>query len=567
MPQRFRQMACVLNRTQTLPPTMNPITRITLAYASVSLIGSGLLHADIKTPEIKLTSEEFHTRLQRDDTPLPAGGQLQMSYAGVVDKILPSVVTIFAYGEKAGTSIQGHGGMPDLDQVPPMFREYFEEWFRQQQEEGGGGETPQRPNPRGRRGQQREEPEQDKKLEPSGVGSGFIVSTDGYILTNNHVVGEADKIEVVVTINGSTKRHDAKVIGADPQTDVALIKISASGLPAATLADSSKLRVGDIVLALGAPMELSRSVTQGIVSALGRSGMGIIGRRDMQGYEDFIQTDASINPGNSGGPLVDAMGRVIGINTAIYSRSGMNAGIGFSIPINLALRIAEDLTDDGEVTRGFLGILPADIDSEIAKIYNLSDESGALVRKVTKNSPAARAGLQVGDVILSVSGQKVETASKLPVIVSSYKPGSEIALEVLRDGKPFTVTAKLAKLTPEIIAGSETVEEDKTPSGPDKSSASVGEILPGVTIQNLTPGTRERYEVPEDITGVIITQIDPNSRAAAMGVEEGDVITQVNRKPVRAVGEARQMSKDSGKTVLLKAWRKGETMLFMVGSN
>jgi len=545
---------------------MNPITRITLACASVSLIGSGLLRADIKTPEIKLTSEEFHTRLQRDDTPLPAGGQLQMSYAGVVDKILPSVVTVFSYGEKAGRMMQGHGEMPDLDGVPPMFREYFEEWFRQQQEEGGG-EMPQRPNPRGRRGQQRETPDEDKKLEPNGVGSGFIVSTDGYILTNNHVVGEADKIEVVVSINGSTKRYDAKVIGADPQTDVALIKISASGLPAATLADSSKLRVGDVVLALGAPMELSRSVTQGIVSALGRSGMGIIGRRDMQGYEDFIQTDASINPGNSGGPLVDAMGRVIGINTAIYSRSGMNAGIGFSIPINLALRIAEDLTDDGEVTRGFLGILPADIDSEIAKIYNLNDESGALVRKVTKNSPAAKAGLQVGDVILSVSGQKVESASKLPVIVSSYKPDSEIKLDILRDGKPMSLTAKLAKLTPEIIAGAEIGEDEVAPGGPDKGSANVGEIMPGVTISNLTPGIRERYEVPADITGVVITQIDPESRAAAMGVEEGDVITQVDRKPVRAVGEARQMAKESSKTTLLKVWRKGDTMLFMIGRN
>jgi serine protease Do len=170
-------------------------------------------------------------------------------------------------------------------------------------------------------------------------------------------------------------------------------------------------------------------------------------------------------------------------------------------------------------------------------------------------------------VILSVSGQKVESASKLPVIVSSYKPDSEITLDILRDGKPLSITAKLAKLTPEIIAGAEASEDSNAPSGPDKGSASVGEIMPGVTIQNLTPGTRERYEVPEDITGVVITQIDPESRAAAMGVEEGDVITQVNRKPVRAVGEARQMSKGSGKTVLLKVWRKGDTMLFMVGSN
>ena len=538
--------------------------RLTLACATLSLLGSSWLQADVKTPAVQLSAEEFHTRLQKDASPLPAGGQLQMSYAGVVDKILPSVVTVFSYGDKAGHAGMTENGMPDFDRLPPMLREYFEEWFRQQQEQEQ--EQP-RQGPRGRRGQPRQEQPEEPELLPNGVGSGVIISTDGFILTNNHVVGEADKIEIIVTAGGSTKRYVAKIVGADPQTDVALIKIDATGLPAATLADSSKLRVGDVVLALGAPMELSRSVTQGIVSALGRSGMGIIGRRDMQGYEDFIQTDAAINPGNSGGPLVDALGRVIGINTAIYSRSGMNAGIGFSIPINLALRIAEDLTDDGEVARGYLGILPQDIDAETAKLWNLDSESGAIIRTVKKNSPAAKAGLQVGDVILSVSGQKIESASKLPVVVSSYKPGSEIQLDILREGKAMTVTAKLAKLTPEILAGAEAGEDDSAASGPAAGSASIGEILPGVTIQNLTPGTRERYEVPADITGVVITQIDPQSRAAAMGVEEGDVVTQVNRKAVRAVGEAREMAKESKKTVLLKVWRKGDTMLFMVGSN
>ncbi len=543
---------------------MKNLPRITLACASASLLGLTLLQADIKAPAVKISSQEFHDRLIRDDAALPAGGQLQMSYADVVDKILPSVVTVFSYGEKAG---KGQGGVPDLDRLPPGFREQFEEWFRQQQEEQGDEEEQPRQAPR-RRGQgqqpQRQSP-QEKNLQPNGVGSGVIISPDGYIMTNNHVVGDADKIETIVTINGSTRRYEAKIIGADPQTDVALIKIEASGLPAATIADSTKLRVGDIVLALGAPMELSRSVTQGIVSALGRSGMGIIGRRDMQGYEDFIQTDAAINPGNSGGPLVDALGRVVGINTAIYSRSGMNAGIGFSIPINLALRIAEDLTDDGAVSRGYLGILPADIDAETAKLWNLTDETGAIIKTVKKNSPAAKAGLQVGDVILSVSGQRIESASKLPVIVSNYKPGAEINLEIIREGKPMVKTATLATLTPEILAGGEPSQEDDN-AAKAPASASVGDILPGVTIQNLTPGTRERYEIPAEITGVVVTQIDAESRAAAMGVEEGDVITEVGRKVVRAVGEARQMAKDGSPTTLLKVWRKGDTMLFMVGN-
>jgi len=540
---------------------MNKLTRITLACASASLLGLPLLGADTtaKAPATKITAEEFQNRLLRDESVLPGGGQLMMSYANVVDKILPSVVTVFSYGEKAGRGGQGPGG------IPPDFREQFEEWFRQQQ---GDEEEQPRPNPRGRRPQRQQAPDEEESLEPNGIGSGVIISTDGYIMTNNHVVGEADKLEIIVNIGGGSRRYLAKVIGADPQTDIALIKIEATNLPAATLADSAKLRVGDIVLALGAPMELSRSVTQGIVSALGRSGMGIIGRRDMQGYEDFIQTDAAINPGNSGGPLVDAMGRVVGINTAIYSRSGMNAGIGFSIPINMALRVAEDLTDDGEVTRGYLGILPADIDAETAKLWNLEDESGAIVKTVKKNSPAAKAGLRIGDVILSVAGQKIENSSKLPVIVSAYKPGSEIDIAIIRDGKALTMKATLAKLTPEILAGQDVDPNEETAASPKGGNgASVAEVLPGVTIQNLTPGTRERYEVPADIIGVVVTQVDTDSRAAATGIEEGDVITHVGKAAVRAVGEARQMSQQSGKNVSISVWRKGDTMLFMVGKN
>ena len=543
------------------PLTINYNTlQSTVVCASVVMLASPLLHAEEKQLAPKISSEEFYSRLRKDDSALPAGGQLQMSYAGVVDKILPSVVTVFSYGEKAGRAMREGQEMPDLDGLPPMFREYLREWFRQQQ--GEEGEEPHT-GPRGRRGQRQEQPKEsddEKKFEPNGVGSGVIISNDGYILTNNHVVAEADKIEAVVQINGSTKRYVARVIGADPQTDVALIKIDGMGLPSATLSDSSKLRVGDIVLALGAPMELSRSVSQGIISALGRSGMGIIRGRDMPAYEDFIQTDAAINPGNSGGPLVDSLGRVIGINTAIYSRSGMNAGIGFAIPINLALRIAEDLTDDGEVSRGYLGILPADIDAETAKLWKLNDESGAIIRTVKKNSPAAKAGLQVGDVILSVSGKKIENASNLPVIVSSYRPGQEIDLEIIREGKPMKVSAKLEQLTPEVLAGAEAADEGN-------KEGETGDILPGVSIQNLSAGLRERYEVPEDVTGVIITKLDPQSRAAAMGVEEGDVVTQVNRKPVKAVGDANALARESSKTVLLKIWRKGDTMLFMVGNN
>lgn len=530
---------------------------LTYTIASASLFALSLAHGLEGTPAPKLSSDDFHNRLNKDDSGLPNGGQLQMSYANVVDKILPSVVTLFSYGDKERQQEF------DVEQLSPYERRLYE-YFRGQQEDE---EEPK--SPRGRRGAPNSRGEEQNKLQPNGVGSGVIISTDGYILTNNHVVGEADKLEAVIDVKGVSKRFVAKIIGTDPQTDVALIKIEAFDLIPATLSDSTKLRVGDIVLAAGAPMELSRSVTQGIVSALGRSGMGIIGRGQKGGYEDFIQTDAAINPGNSGGPLVDALGRVIGINTAIYSKSGMSAGIGFAIPINLALRVAEDLIDDGAVTRGFLGILPTDVDEEAMKIWGLTDESGALVQRVTSNSPAAKAGVQVGDVITGVQGQKIENASKLPLIVSSFKPGTEISIDVIRDGKPSTLKAKLIKLTPEIIAGKpigsgDDVDEE-LPAKVAPTTASVSEIIDGVTIQNLTPSTRERYEVPEKIMGVIVTLVNDESRAAAMGIEEGDVILQIGRdKKVRAVGEAVEMARSSGKKLLLKVWRKGDTMMFMI---
>lgn len=542
---------------------MKKPSRLTFLLASAGLMSFSLSQALENQPS-SLTPAEFQSRLTKDQNPLPGGGHLQMSYAGVVDKILPSVVTVFSYGKEAGPS-----DIPSIDEIPPQLRPFYD-YFRRQYEEEQGEERTQ---PRGRRNAPRAPQNKDEdegEFAPNGVGSGVIISTDGFILTNNHVIGDADKIETIIDVNGTSKRYTAKVIGTDPQTDIALIKIEASGLTPCTMADSAKLRVGDVVLAAGAPMELSRSVSQGIVSALGRSGMGIIRKQNMPGYEDFIQTDAAINPGNSGGPLVDALGRVVGINTAIYSRSGMNAGIGFAIPINLALRVAEDLVDDGAVTRGFLGIMPQDIDAESMKLWGLNDESGALVQRVTKNSPAHKAGIQVGDVITAVNGQKVENASKLPLIVSSHKPGTEIKLDLIRDGKTMSANAQLIKLTPEILAGksidgSEDIESPIT--GPTPKGSSMGEIIPGVTVQNLTPGTRQRYEVPEEISGVIVTQIDPESRAAAMGVEEGDVISTVDRKPVRAVGEAIELAKNAPKTVLLKIWRKGDTMLFMVGKN
>ncbi|MEN3940590.1 Do family serine endopeptidase [Prosthecobacter sp. SYSU 5D2] len=536
---------------------MKPTLQLTqiLAAAGLLALSSGIAFAEVKNAAPKLVASEFKSRLLTDTAPLPEGGQLQMSYATVVEKILPSVVTIFAYGGKGEEQ-------PNIEDVPPQLRPFFYRFFG---EDGVPDTEDDQPRNAPRGGNRRAPQQAPAPLRPNGVGSGFIVSSDGYVMTNNHVVGEADKIEAVVEVNGVTRTYLAKVVGTDPLTDVALIKIDATGLPQATLGDSDKLRVGDIVLAAGAPMELNRSVTQGIVSALGRSGMNIVGRGRTAGYEDFIQTDASINPGNSGGPLVDALGRVVGINTAILSRSGMNAGIGFAIPVNMAMRIVEDLIDSGSVRRGFLGIELEDIDREKAEMFGLEDQGGALVRRVTDNSPARAAGIEVGDVVVALDGLRVDGSAKLRLIVSSRKPGTEVTMTVMRDGQSVPIKAKLGELPGAVTAARNNEEETAPKRG--GGGVNFAEIVPGVTVQNLTPATRERYDVPADITGVVVTKLDPESDAATKGVEEGDVIVSVNNSPVRAVGEANEMAKSRERNVFLKVYRGGDTMLFIVGKN
>lgn len=508
-------------------------------------------------PNARVDAADFQAKITKDNSPLPNGGQLQMSYSTVVDKILPSVVTIYS-----SAPIK----TPQVDEIPPQLRPFFYRFFGAP---GGGGnpfgedDEPQ-PNPR-RRGQPRQMPQEEEEHEQKGVGSGVIITQDGYIITNNHVIAEAKKIEVAVEIDGNTRNFTAEVIGADPLTDVALIKIDATGLKTATLGDSAGIRVGDVVLAAGAPMELSRSVTQGIVSALGRSNEGIVNRGKMRGYEDFIQTDASINPGNSGGPLVDAMGRVIGISTAILSRTGMNAGIGFAIPINMAMNIVEDLLDDGAVQRGFLGVQIQDLTSALAERLEFREQGGAVVMMVGAGSPAEKAGIQLEDIILSINNQKVGNSSRLRLIVSGTRPGTAIPIELLRDGKRMTVTATLETLPEEAL--SETGSGRGLPrknNAPPKDTTS--ELVTGVIVQNLSKALRERHDVPDNVNGVIVTTINADSRAAAMGLEEGDIISHINRKPVTAAGEARTLAKESGKNVLLRVWRKGDTMLLMIAN-
>ena len=561
--------------------------RFSIAFTCVGMLAAGLPclqaqqpvsppplppAADAK-PSAPPAPSDFDAKILKDLSPLPNGGQLQLSYANVVDKILPSVVTI-----TSSTPIKA----PGVDQIPPQLRPFFYRFFGGPGgpglPDGFGGmnedDEPAVPNPR-RRGQQqpRQQQPDDDAHQEHGIGSGMIITTDGYIITNNHVVADAKKIEVEVDNNGTTKTYQAEVIGTDPLTDVALIKIDATGLKPATLGDSSKLRVGDIVLAAGAPMELSRSVSQGIVSALGRSNAGIVGKGNghggrVQGYEDFIQTDASINPGNSGGPLVDGMGRVIGINTAILSRTGMNAGIGFAIPINMALHIVEDLLDDGAVQRGFLGVQITDLDGAMAERLGFKEQGGAVVMMVGAGSPAEKAGIQLEDVIVAINNQKVDSSSRLRLIVSGTKPGSQIPIDIIRGGKRMTVNATLEALPEEAlseIGGGQRLVPRPGAGGAAKDN--VGELVTGVTVQTLTPALRERHDIPAGVSGVMVTKVEADSRAASMGLEENDVISHVNRKPVANAAEARTLAKGSDKTVLLRVWRKGDTMLLMIGNN
>jgi len=458
------------------------------------------------------------------------------------------------------------GNADDMEDVPPMFRQFFEDWLERHgggvnpRGNGGGngdgnGANPQRPR--------RQRPQRPLTPQQTGLGSGIIITEDGYILTNNHVVENADELKV--SIPGRGQQYVAKVIGTDPSTDVALIKVEASGLPRATLGDSSKVRMGDVVLAAGSPMGLEQSITHGIISALGRSDMGIIGNAKRPGFENFIQTDAAINPGNSGGPLTDAQGRVIGMNSAIETQSGMFSGIGLAIPINMALSVVHDLLDTGKVERGFLGIKMGEVDPSMAETLGLKDERGVTVSEIVESSPAAKAGFEPGDVILTADGQKVEDISKLRLMVSSHHPGAELRFGIVRfnveSKKPEhkELVAKLAALPDQVEAAF-----DKNGKAPAPKKSETTSFLTGVRVDNINDDLRQSYTIGADVKGIVITSVEENSPAAKVGLQEGDVITRVNRKPVASVTEARTNKGEDGGLIYLEILRNGQTKFVVV---
>jgi len=453
------------------------------------LIGGGLAVASGAFPSAS------HINLKLADA---NAGPSRVTMAPAAKKAMPAVVKISVSKVVKSTGMQLPDGMEDN----PMFRQFF----------GNGMRLP-------------------KPHREAGLGSGVIVSTDGYILTNNHVVDDATDVRVTLA---DRREFKGRVIGKDAKIDLAVVKIEANNLPVITVGNNAKLEVGDCVLAIGNPFGVGQTVTMGIISATGRAGMGI------EEYEDFIQTDAAINPGNSGGALVNDRGELVGINTAILSGGGGNQGIGFAVPVNLARQVMDQIVTHGHVVRSYLGVSVQPVTPAIAKAMRLNGPDGALVSQVTPDSPAQRAGLQSGDVILEINGQPVNESNQLRMTVSMMSPGQDAKLKVLRDGQTRQFTVKV-----EEMPGEKVTRASAEPGQTEKA-------LQGVEVEDLDARSARQLGLPATTKGVVVTNVDPSSQAAASGLHEGDVIQEVNRKPVVSAQDfAQALRKSDGESLLL----------------
>lgn len=362
----------------------------------------------------------------------------------------------------------------------------------------------------------------EREYRQRGVGSGVIVAETGYILTNNHVVKNAEEIKVILS---DGRKFEAEIKGRDPKTDLAVIKIKAKNLPAATLGDSDEVKVGEWVLAIGNPFGLQHTVTAGIVSATGRANIGIAQ------YEDFIQTDAAINPGNSGGPLVNLDGEVIGINTAIFSQSGGYMGVGFAIPVNMARQVMDQLIEYGKVTRGWLGVTIQNLDKDMAASFGLKEEKGILVGDVIKRSPAEKAGIKRGDIILQFNNKEVESVTELQQMVAGTKVGSKVPVKIYRENKEMTLKVKIGEM-PEDIASLPTTDAEKE-----------FEEKLGIEVRELTPEIAKKYGYEED-KGVLIVKVIPGSPAEWAGLQRGDLLLQIGTMDINNMDDYRGALKE-----------------------
>ena len=390
----------------------------------------------------------------------------------------------------------------------------------------------------------RQMPEMPREFRQQGEGSGVIVTSDGFVLTNNHVIEGAD--EIMVTIGEGGQEYDAEIVGTDPRTDLAVLKIEAKDLPAITLGDSDLVEVGDRAYAIGNPFGVGLTVTSGIVSGTKRSGLRITD------YEDFIQTDASINPGNSGGALVDAQGRLIGINTAIFSRSGGNQGIGFAISSNLTRQIMGQLLQSGRVQRGYLGVQIQSLNEDLRETFGVKETGGALVSAVVPDAAADEAGLIAGDVIVEVGKKRIADVDALRNTVARIVPGTEVPVKFVRDGEYQTASVTLKELPDQARQGNAREWRRSAPIEVDPG------LLKGVTLAPLTEAAELRVELADKQRGVLVTGVEPDSLAAAAGIMPGEVIVEIDRKEVDDPQEARRIAGEAGnKRLLIRVWRQG----------
>ncbi|MBA3698567.1 MAG: DegQ family serine endoprotease [Planctomycetes bacterium] len=435
------------------------------------------------------------------------------SFAPVVKQVAPSVVTVST--SRAVKRMQTN--LPEGQRIPDEMRRFFD------QDQRFNGRMPER----------------------QGIGSGVIVSKDGYILTNNHVIAGAQTI--TVTLPDRREPLVAKLIGADPKSDLAVLKIDDAGtLPAITLGDSDQIEVGDVVLAIGNPFGVGQTVTSGIISARGR-GVGLAD------YEDYIQTDASINPGNSGGALVDTHGKLIGINTAILSPSGGNLGIGFAVPVNMARGIMDSLIANGKVTRGYLGVMIQPLTPELAKAFGVKNDRGVLVGDVVADSPAAKAGIKAGDVVVAFNGREVEDPRQLRLKSAQTVPGTKATLTVLRDGKSLNLDLTIGELKGD-------PRDDASP----EAAQVPAKMKLGVRLGEIDNQAREHFEIPTSMNGVLVAEVIPGSRAADAGLQPGNVIVEVDRAVVNKPADAVAAIGKSEGDLVLRLWTKDGTRFVVV---